>query len=132
MFENCVEFAVIEGKRLKISSICIIEGLSLLAPCKVIQDRLCFGIHAGYFGFQVLDTGFFQSVKLEFWIPKTRIPRSTSKNSCFSDSTRKKIALISESGDGDLTIPPFGIFHKRNCSRFLWLSTINSRYVKSK
>ena len=40
MFENCVEFAVIEGKRLKISSICIIEGLSLLAPCKVIQDGL--------------------------------------------------------------------------------------------
>ena len=40
MFENCVEFALIEGKRLKISSICIIEGLSLLAPCKVIQDGL--------------------------------------------------------------------------------------------
>ena len=40
MFENCVEFAVIERKRLKISSICIIEGLSLLAPCKVIQDGL--------------------------------------------------------------------------------------------
>ena len=38
MFENCVKIAVIDGKRLKISSICIIEGLSLLAPCKVIQD----------------------------------------------------------------------------------------------
>ena len=40
MFENCVEFAVIEGKRLKISSFCILEGLSLLAPRKVIQDGL--------------------------------------------------------------------------------------------
>ena len=40
MFENCVEFAVIEGKRLRISLICILEGLSLLAPCKVIQDGL--------------------------------------------------------------------------------------------
>ena len=27
---------------------------------------------------------------------------------------------------------PFGIFNKRNCSRFLWLSAINSRYVKRK
>ena len=40
MFENCVEFAVIEGKRLKISPIFILEGLFLLAPCKVIQDGL--------------------------------------------------------------------------------------------
>ena len=41
---------------------------------------VCSGIHAVDFGFQVLDTGFFQSVKLRFWILKTRIPHSTSKN----------------------------------------------------
>ena len=40
MFENCVKFAVIDGKRVKKSFICILEGLSLLAPCKVIQDGL--------------------------------------------------------------------------------------------
>ena len=84
------------------------------------------GIHAVDFGFQVLDTGFFQSVKLRFWILKTRIPHSTSKNLLLFGFPHKSSldSGIRLSLYGRLNIPPFGIFYKKKLFPFSLPSTL--------
>ena len=87
---------------------------------------VCSGIHAVDFGFQVLDTGFFQSVKLRFWILKTRIPHSTSKNLLLFGFPHKSSldSGIRLSLYGRLNIPPFGIFYKKKLFPFSLPSTL--------
>ena len=78
------------------------------------------------FGFQVLDTGFFQSVKLGFWIFKTRIPHSTGKNLLLFGFPHKNSldSGIRISLHGRLNIPPFGIFYKKKLFPFSLTSTL--------
>ena len=87
---------------------------------------VCSGIHAVDFGFQVLDTGFFQSVKLRFWILKTRIPHSSSKNLLLFGFPHKSSldSGIRLSLYGRLNIPPFGIFYKKKLFPFSLPSTL--------
>ena len=84
---------------------------------------VCSGIHAVDFGFQVLDTGFIQSVKPGFWILKTRIPHSTSKNFLLFRFPLKNYADsgIQISSHGRLNIPHFSIFNKKKLFPFFWL-----------
>ena len=86
---------------------------------------ICSGIHTVYFGFQVLDTGFFQSVKLGFWILKTRIPHSTSKNFLLFRFPLKNSpdSGIQISLHGRLNVPRFIIFNKKKIVPFLLAST---------
>ena len=87
---------------------------------------VCSGIHAVDSGFQVLDTGLFQSLKLGLWILKTRIPHSTSKNLLLFGFPHKNSfhSGIRISLHGRLNIPPFGIFYKKKLFPFSLTSTL--------
>ena len=87
---------------------------------------VCSGIHAVDSGFQVLDTGLFQSLKLGLWILKTRIPHSTSKNLLLFGFPHKNSfdSGIRISLHGRLNIPPFGIFYKKKLFPFCLTSTL--------
>ena len=87
---------------------------------------VCSGIHAVDSGFQVLDTGLFQSLKLGLWILKTRIPHSTSKNLLLFGFPLKNSfdSGIRISLHGRLNIPPFGIFYKKKLFPFCLTSTL--------
>ena len=79
-------------------------------------------------GFRIPGTGhrIISLLKLGLWIPKTRIPHSTSKNLLLFGFPHKNSldSGIRISLHGRLNIPPFGIFYKKKLFPFSLTSTL--------